>query len=378
MSGIYIHIPFCKQACHYCNFHFSTSLKYRADVVTAIVQEIAQRHDYLEDKQISSVYFGGGTPSLLTTDELQSIFTQLHHYFQIAPNAEITLEANPDDLNLASLTALKATPINRLSIGIQSFTEEDLQFMNRAHSAQEAEVCIELARQAGFDKLSIDLIYGTPTLTDAQWESNLARVFAQRVPHISCYCLTVEPNTALDHFVKTGKAAPVDEEKSTRHFEILLRAMEAHGYVQYEISNFALPDHYAQHNSNYWLNVPYLGLGPSAHSFDGNSRQWNIANNAKYRKAIQHPGKNQLFEREVLQAADRYNEYILTSLRTIWGCRLVTIQNIDFKFATYFLEKIKSYLDQALILEEDDTYRLSTSGKLLADRIAMELFWEEA
>ncbi len=378
MAGIYIHIPFCKQACHYCNFHFSTSLKYRADVVTAIVEEIALRHNYLKDKKISSVYFGGGTPSLLTIEELQSIFEQLQRYFQIAPDAEITLEANPDDLSLATLAAFKATPINRLSIGIQSFTEEDLRFMNRAHSAQEAQVCVELARQAGFDKLSIDLIYGTPTLTDAQWESNLATIFAQRVPHISCYCLTVEPNTALAHFVKTGKAAPVDEEKSTRHFEILLRAMEAHGYVQYEISNFALPGHYAKHNANYWLNVPYLGLGPSAHSFDGNSRQWNIANNAKYLKAISKPEENQLFEREVLQAVDRYNEYILTSLRTIWGCQLATIQEIDLKFGAYFLDKIKNYLDQALVLEEAATYRLSTSGKLLADRIAMELFWEEA
>jgi oxygen-independent coproporphyrinogen-3 oxidase len=370
MSGIYLHIPFCKQACHYCNFHFSTSLQYRKEVVEAMVRELELRQDYLEAAPLQSIYFGGGTPSILQAEELECLFAKIEELFEIAPAAEITLEANPDDLSPERLAFFRGSPINRLSIGIQSFSDEDLKFMNRAHDAAEASRCIDLARAYGFDNLTVDLIYGTPTMNDVQWAQNIERVLAQDVPHISCYCLTVEPRTALDHFVKTGKAQPVDEAQAERQFIYLIERLERAGYEHYEISNFARPGHYAIHNSAYWLGKPYLGIGPGAHSYDGKSRQWNVANNTKYRKAL---AEDQLpFEKELLTEEQNYNEYVLTRLRTRWG---VVPEELPSDYRDYFLKQIQPYLQKGQVKVSEGAYLLTKPGKLLADRIAMELFF---
>ncbi len=372
MSGLYLHIPFCKQACHYCNFHFSTSLQYKGEMVAAIIKEIALQKKYLPSPKLDSVYFGGGTPSLLNEEDLDLIFTAIHQQYELAADAEITLEANPDDLNPVKLKALANSPINRLSIGIQSFSEADLKFMNRAHNAQEAKQCIDLARDAGFEQLTVDLIYGSPTTSDAQWAENLETVFAYKVQHLSCYCLTVEPGTALGHFVEKGKAPPVDEGKAARQLDHLIRASSAAGFIHYEISNFAQEGHFAKHNSAYWKGRPYLGVGPSAHSFNGQSRQWNIANNAKYLKAI---AKDQLpFEIEELTADQRYNEYVMTGLRTIWGVTLEELEKIDPSFVDHFVSGAALFLEKEQMEKEGSVYRLTTAGKFIADHIAMELF----
>ena len=286
MAGIYIHIPFCRQACHYCNFHFSTSLKYKDEVIAAILCELEMRKDYLQGAEITSIYLGGGTPSLLGQADIEQIFNQISRLFSLANPIEITLEANPDDLSPQKVKMLRTTPINRFSIGIQSFFEEDLQFMNRAHNAEEAVKCIQEVQRAGFENITIDLIYGAPTTTDQHWVQNLQIALDLRVPHISSYCLTVEEKTALAHFVATGKVSELDENQAERQFTMLVRTLESAGFDHYEISNFALPGRYAQHNTGYWMGMPYLGVGPSAHSFDGLSRQWNVANNAAYLKAV--------------------------------------------------------------------------------------------
>lgn len=373
-AGIYIHIPFCKQACHYCNFHFSTSMKYKPEMLAAILQEIALQKDYLEGRPLASVYLGGGTPSLLSQNELQQLFSQVERYHEVLPDAEITLEANPDDLTADKLAAFRQTPINRLSIGIQSFSEEDLRFMNRAHHAQEAIQCVERAQNAGFHNLTVDLIYGSPTTSDEQWAANIQQVLDFDIPHISCYCLTVEPKTALDYMVRTGKAAEVDDDKAARQFDMLVQRLTEVGYDHYEISNFAKPGWYAQHNSSYWLGRHYLGIGPSAHSFNGHSRQWNVANNTKYRQAITD---GQLAaEVEQLSPAQRFNEYIMTSLRTIWGTNLQQLEHIHPAWAQQFVASAKSYIEQGLMTQREHIFQLTQNGKLLADRIAMELFVE--
>lgn len=379
MPGIYLHIPFCKQACHYCNFHFSTSLRQKGAMVKAIVQELEWQKDYLADAEISSIYFGGGTPSLLSDQELELIFSKIYQLHKVRPNAEITLEANPDDLSLDKLKALRNSPVNRLSIGIQSFAEEDLRFMNRAHNAEEAITCIENALAQGFPNLTLDLIYGAPTTSHAQWAKNLDTIFQYPIPHLSAYCLTVEPKTALDHFVRQGKTAPVDEEHANAQFLYLMEATQAQGYEHYEISNFAKPGHYARHNSSYWLGDPYLGIGPAAHSFNGLSRQWNVANNAKYLKIFEDDQLKTLegtglFERETLDPATRYNEYVMTGLRTVWGCDL---QKIEPTFQSFFLENIQPFIAQGQVLVQEQKYRLSPSGKFIADHIASELFFIE-
>lgn len=373
MSGLYLHIPFCKQACHYCNFHFSTSLKYKAEMVSAIIEELRIQQDYLEDRVLSSIYFGGGTPSLLEQKELEQIFEAIQQHFTIAADAEITLEANPDDLNQVTLNHLAASPINRLSIGIQSFHEADLLFMNRAHNAEEALKCIDLARDAGFDQFSLDLIYGTPTLDNEQWAKNLEIAFQLNPQHLSAYCLTVEAGTALGHFVKTGKAEPVDESKAAQQFDYLMKVAQEAGFIHYEISNFAQEGHFAKHNSAYWRGTSYLGIGPAAHSFNGASRQWNIANNQKYLHAI---GKGEVpFEKETLSKEQKYNEYVMTGLRTIWGVSLKKLNTIDEVFERHFQKEVRPFIAEGAIIEQKGTYLLTDKGKLMADRIAMELFW---
>ncbi len=376
MAGIYIHIPFCKQACHYCNFHFSTSLKYKAEIIDAISTEIEMREAYLGlEPVIETIYFGGGTPSLLSPEDLNSIFETIYKTYLVSENAEVTLEANPDDLSQEKLKELKQTPINRLSIGIQSFFDEDLQFMNRAHNSVEAKKCLIIAQDIGFDNLTIDLIYGSPTTSNEHWESNLQTTFDFQIPHISCYCLTVEPKTALAHFVKTGKAKPVDEHQAAQQFEMLMDAMEQKGYEHYEISNFAKPGWYSRHNSSYWKGKKYIGIGPSAHSYNGKSRQWNPANNAKYLKFIQSKEGPLFFEREVLSSEQQYNEYVMTSLRTIWGCDLTKINSFGDQYEKHFLNTIQQFLENETVNHKKETYSLTRKGKLLADQIAMELFY---
>lgn len=345
-------------------------------MLEAILREMWLRRDYLPDRPLTSIYLGGGTPSLLSAGELQRLFDEIARLWTIDDHAEITLEANPDDLTQEKLKELRRTPINRLSIGIQSFAEADLRFMNRAHNAIEARACIEYAQDLGFDNLTIDLIYGSPTTSNEQWEYNLQITFDYEIPHLSAYALTVEERTALHHFIKVGKMPPVDEEQTARQFELLLRAMRAEGYEHYEISNFALPGWYSRHNSSYWTGEPYLGLGPSAHSFNGESRQWNVANNMQYIKLLkdEEAVASALSTREVLTPAQRYNEYIMTSLRTKWGCAL---KKIDEDFRAHFLEHIQPCLQNGTVRRRGEVFYLSDQGKLLADRIAAELFWSE-
>lgn len=348
-------------------------------MTAAILQELEQQKDYLGGAELSSIYFGGGTPSLLSERELEQIFSKIYQLHKVQSDAEITLEANPDDLHLDKLKSLHNSPVNRLSIGIQSFAEVDLRFMNRAHNAREAIGCIENALAQGFSNLTLDLIYGSPTTSHQQWAKNLETIFQYPVPHLSAYCLTVEPKTALDHFVKQGKAAPVDEEHANAQFLYLMEAALNQGYEHYEISNFAKAGHYARHNSSYWLGESYLGIGPSAHSFNGSSRQWNVANNAQYLKILNGPSLaklegTRLFEREILSPATRYNEYVMTGLRTIWGCDL---QKIEPGFRAFFLENIQHFVKKGQVLVQEQNYRLSIEGKFIADHIASELFFIE-
>ncbi len=381
MSGIYFHIPFCKQACHYCNFHFSTSLRYKNRVLEAMQRELVWRKDYLPGTRLSSIYLGGGTPSLLNRQELEALFRGVEQHFELAPEAEVTLEANPDDLTPEKVRQLRDTPVNRLSIGIQSFHQADLDFFNRAHSAAEALQCVGRARAAGFRDLTVDLIYGAPTLTDTAWRDNVQRVLDWEIPHFSAYALTVEPQTALDYFVRKGKVPPVEEETAARHFEMLVALAEQAGYQQYEVSNFALPRRYAQHNSSYWKGAPYLGIGPSAHSFDGQSRQWNVANNAKYLKAMEAPHFDAaqakgLFEREELSLADQYNEYVMTGMRTLWGVEASALQDrFGPAFLRHFRQSAKPFLMQGQMVEEAGRYWLPGTHRFLADGIAAALFW---
>ncbi len=372
MQGIYIHIPFCKQACTYCDFHFSTLLKNKTEVVDAICKEIELRKGYLETKNINSIYFGGGTPSLLDKNELGRIFEALRKYFTWDKSAEITLECNPDDLSSEKLDELKAFGINRLSIGLQSFNDEELKWMNRAHNAKESEACIKLAQDKGFGNITIDLMYGSKFQSLESWEKTLLKALSLNVQHISSYNLTVENKTALGISVAKGLEPNVDDEKSSQQFLLMAELLEKNGFVHYEISNFGKPDFFAVHNSNYWKGAKYIGIGPSAHSYNGKERQWNIANNSSYAKAISY--NLPYFEIETLTPDNRYNEYILTGLRTIWGCDLNFIEeNFGRSFAEHFEKKIKNYLPE-FVTENNSVYVLTKKGRLFADKIAGELF----
>ncbi len=372
MAGIYIHIPFCKKACHYCNFHFSTSLASKEGMMKAIGKEAQLRNGYLSEK-VETVYFGGGTPSLLTPAELQSILTQLRQTFIITTDAEITIETNPDDITEEKLLGWKEAGINRLSIGIQSFFEEDLQWMNRAHNAEQAKQSIELAQKNGFHNITIDLIYGAPGLTDEKWLHNINTALALQIPHLSCYALTVEPKTALSKKIETGQLPDVDTDTQARQFAILSSQLQKTGFEHYEISNFALPGYRSKHNSSYWQGKPYLGLGPSAHSFNGNSRQWNIANNALYQQAIEQGTIP--FEEEILTTTQQLNEYIMTSLRTIEGISLQNIRNRWGKEKEAVLQHTaEKYIASHKLLLENDVITLTEEGKFFADGIASDLF----
>ncbi|MBB6273277.1 oxygen-independent coproporphyrinogen-3 oxidase [Pedobacter cryoconitis] len=373
MAGIYIHIPFCKQACNYCDFHFSTSLQYVDEMTDAICKEILLKKSRISDQQIGSIYFGGGTPSLLPEKSLAKIFDTLTSNFSIAADAEITIETNPDDLDAKKIAQLRQLPVNRFSIGVQSFFNDDLVWMNRAHNSTEAETCIKRSQDAGFENLSIDLIYGFPLLTDEKWLSNINKAISLQTPHISAYSLTVEPKTALAAAIKKGKQIPVNDEQSAAQFITLTEKLAIAGFDHYEISNYSLPGRHAVHNTNYWRGIPYLGIGPSAHGFNSNIRYLNVANNAKY---MQQLALGKLAETvEDLDIYDRFNEYIMTSLRTMWGTDL---QKIGDEFGKIFLEdtlkNIIPFIQRDWLKNENNKLILTPDGKLFADYIASELF----
>ena len=377
MAGIYIHIPFCRQACNYCNFHFSTSLHYKNDFVAALLKEIELQaaSNYLQGQAIETIYFGGGTPSLLNIEELQQIMQTLQQQFVIAADAEITLEANPDDVTDEKLAGWKQQGINRLSIGIQSLFEEDLQWMNRAHTAEEAKQVITKARAAGFNSFTVDLIYGTPGLTDEKWLSNINWVLQQNINHLSCYALTVEEKTPLDKLIRQYKKTDVDAEQQSRQFVMLMNEMNRAGFEHYEISNFAKPGYRSKHNSSYWKGVHYLGLGPSAHSFNGISRQWNVANNQQYIQALQQ--HTIPFEKEELTKAQQLNEYIMTGLRLLEGCDLDYIeQQFGSREAEHLKKEASAFVNSGQLIITNNRLVLTQQGKLFTDSIAADLFFD--
>ena len=381
MAGIYIHIPFCRQACHYCNFHFSVSLRHKGEFLDCLLKEVDLRKDFFGKTRdqggkyrLESIYLGGGTPSILGIEELNRIFERLSEFYDFDQSAEITLEANPDDLTFEKLEALRETPVNRLSIGIQSFHAADLAYMNRIHSPRQAIQAIENAQKLGYQNLTIDLIYGTPTMNDLQWKENLERTLGFGISHISAYALTVEPKTALEVFIRRGQAKPVEEEQSARQFEIMVDLLAGHGYQHYEISNFALPGKFSRHNLSYWTGKPYLGLGPSAHSFRGTERSWNPPNTTKYINSISQG--NLPLESEQLTPAQRYDEYLMTSLRTMWGCDLKKVEVEWGEEKRAELEtQTRQYIEQGLMIKKDNHLILTEKGRLFADRIAGDLFW---
>ena len=372
MAGIYIHIPFCKQKCSYCDFHFSTSLKNKPTLVQSIIKEIASKKKWLTEP-IKTIYFGGGTPSLLDIDELKLIMESLHQNYSIADNVEFTFECNPDDISSQKLKELKDVGVNRLSIGVQSFFEEDLLFFNRAHNAQEAAKSILLSQDLGFENITVDLIYGTPLLTAKKWESNLAKIEQLNIPHLSAYTLTIEPKTALHHQVKTGQIKPLADDKTIAQFQLLMQRTANYGLTQYEISNFGKEGYYSQHNSNYWKGVEYLGIGPSAHSFLNKKRIWNVANNTKYINALS--SGNSYFEEEFIDLKTEYNEYILTRLRTIWGIEPTYIKkNFGEEINNHYTKEIAPYLQSAYLQQINNKITLTKEGIFIADKISSDLF----
>jgi oxygen-independent coproporphyrinogen-3 oxidase len=373
MSGIYIHIPFCKQACHYCDFHFSTSMKKKDEMVLALAKEIAMRKSEFNNEIVETIYFGGGTPSVLTSFEINFLIEEVYKNYKVVENPEITLEANPDDLSSERILELSKSPINRLSIGIQSFYEDDLKMMNRAHNSVEAKKCLEEATKY-FDNISLDLIYGIPGLSDEMWRQNIQTALDFGIPHISSYALTVEPKTALSKLIQTGKVAEPQDEVASNHFMILVEMLQNNGFIHYELSNFGKENYFSKNNSAYWLGKKYIGIGPSAHSYDGEKRGWNIANNSLYIKAIQN---NELpIETETLTISDRYNEYIMTGLRTIWGVSLERIEKeFGQEYLNYLHKQSQKFLNDELLSIENNILKPTPKGKFLTDGIASDLFY---
>jgi len=372
MAGLYIHIPFCKQACYYCDFHFSTNQSQKSELVEQIVHELYLQRDYLQGELIETIYFGGGTPSLLTAKELAMIFSTIYKYYQVG-KPEITLEANPDDLTVMKLDELQSAGINRLSIGIQSYDENILRFLNRAHTSKEALLCLDLAQEAGISNISIDLIYSIPGQDDALLKKNLSTAINLQPAHLSAYSLTLEEKTVFGRWASHGKLHAMEESPSAAQFEMVMDTLTEHGYRHYEISNFCLPGFESKHNTSYWQQKKYLGIGPSAHSFDGDSRQYNISNNPLYIKALREDRIP--FEREVLTLENKINEYLFTSLRTDRGCSLSYLTS---QLGYDLIKQNARYIDQLLkekIIEiTKDTLLLTRTGKLVADRIASDLF----
>jgi oxygen-independent coproporphyrinogen-3 oxidase len=372
MAGIYIHIPFCKQACHYCDFHFSTSLKKKEEMLTAIKTELKLRHQELGKEPVETIYFGGGTPSILRVSELEALIEQIYANYCVIESSEITIEANPDDLSSEVIEALSRSPVNRLSIGVQSFFDEDLKLMNRAHNASEARASIKLARSY-FDNVSIDLIYGIPGADNDRWGQNIDLALELEVPHISSYALTVEPKTALESFIRRGLVSEVDDDQAHEQFLMLKERLEAKGFVHYELSNFGKEGYFSENNTAYWQGKSYMGIGPSAHSFNGIERSWNVRNNTIYIKALQ---QNELpSEKETLSLTDRYNEYVMTRLRTKWG---ISLDHVSLVFGElylkYLLEQARPFIEDHLLFHDKDRLYVSKKGLFLSDGIASQLF----
>jgi oxygen-independent coproporphyrinogen-3 oxidase len=372
VAGLYFHIPFCRQACHYCNFHFSTSLKYKDELLQGLVAEVSLRHQELGDQTVETIYFGGGTPSLLTPAELATLLHSVHEYFMVSPGAEVTLEANPDDLNAEHASGINEAGINRLSLGIQSFHESDLKYMNRVHTASDAREALAVALRT-FSNVSLDLIFGTPTLTNESWKENLRIAIESGAPHISAYALTVEDKTALKHFIEVGKTTAPDDQHTAGHFETAMEVLGDAGYDHYEISNYAKPGFMSRHNSSYWTGAAYLGFGPSAHSFDGRTRSWNVSNNAQYIRDV-HSGQLQRGS-EALTPTDRANEMIMTGLRTKNGFDPSDLKGLtSSEELNALLSELTVLRSHGLIEGETGRITLTQSGKLLADGIISRLF----
>ena len=371
MLGIYIHIPFCKKSCHYCNFHFSTSLKDKEDMIKAINKEIYQKAILNNDK-VSTIYFGGGTPSILDVEEINLIIENIYKNFNVGKNIEITIEANPDDLSKHKLNDLSKTKINRISIGVQSFIDKELKIMNRVHDSKKAIKSIEMAKKY-FNNISVDLLYGVPDSSIKSWNYNLDTISSFNINHISAYALTVEPKTALESFINKSILSMPDEELVYSQYKLINEKLSSKNFINYEVCSFAQKDFFSKNNSAYWLRKKYIGIGPSAHSFDGESRSWNISNNKKYIDQIRDG--NNYYKKENLTKVDQYNEYIMTGLRTIWGVSVKHIEsNFDVRFKNYFLKKIKSHIAKKNVYKEDDLYLTTQSGRFLADGIASDLF----
>ena len=373
LASIYIHIPYCRQKCTYCNFHFRITQNDKEEMLESIKKEIKMRNSYLNNSKITSVYFGGGTPSILNKVEIKSIMNTIYNNFQLDINSEITLECNPDDLDKKKLLELKEIGINRLSIGIQSFDDADLKFMNRSHNSKEALNCIKLAKESGFDNITIDLIYGLPNQSNENWKKNLRQMLALEIQHFSAYSLTVEPKTKLKHLIDKKILKPLDDKVTVKHFDTLLEIAIKNNFIHYEISNFGKEGFFSKHNTAYWKNKHYLGIGPSAHSFNGSSRRWNVASNKQYIEKVKADGL--YFEVEQLSNTQRYNEYIFTSLRTIWGVELDYINNRFGKDPlNYFKKQVITWQNQEKIKQQGNNYTLTKKGKLYADAIASDLF----
>lgn len=373
MSGIYIHIPFCKQACHYCDFHFSTSMNKKEEMVLALAKEIKMRKSEFENDTIETIYFGGGTPSVLASSEINFLIEAVYNNYSIVDNPEITLEANPDDLSSDRILELSKSKINRLSIGIQSFFGDDLKMMNRAHNSVEAQKCLEEATKY-FNNISLDLIFGVPSMSNEKWKQNIEKALSFGVPHISSYALTIEPKTAMSKMIQTGRMEAPKDEVAQEHFMILVETLESKGFIHYELSNFGKENYFSKNNSAYWLGKKYMGIGPSAHSYDGISRSWNVANNPLYLKAIQDDKLPN--EIETLSIADRYNEYVMTGLRTIWGVSLDRIQTeFGQTYLDYLMKQAQKFLNDELVFIENNILKPTKKGKFLTDGIASDLFW---
>ena len=371
MAGIYIHIPFCKQSCHYCNFHFSTSTKNKDEVLDAIENEIKQKGQATHEA-ISTIYFGGGTPSILDVNEINSIIKRIYKEFNVESVAEITIEANPDDLNKEKIINLSLTEINRLSIGVQSFIDKELKIMNRAHDSKKALNSIEISKKY-FNNISIDLMYGVPESTLESWTHNLDTVSQFDINHISSYALTLEPKTALESFVRKLVVEMPKEDLVYDQYNLINKKLEPLGFINYEVCSFAKENFFSKNNSAYWLRKKYIGIGPSAHSFDGKSRSWNISNNKKYIDQIKK-GKS-FYKKEKLSKVDQYNEYVMTGFRTIWGVSANFIENnFNSKFKNYFTDRIQKHIDQKNIIVKDDIYTTTNEGRFLADGISSDLF----
>jgi oxygen-independent coproporphyrinogen III oxidase len=381
MAGIYVHIPFCRKPCNYCDFYFCVSLNRKKELIEAIIVELHERNDYLSNEPIETIYFGGGTPSVLAADELNAILMQIRNNYEVSKTAEITIEANPDDLSKEYLRELSKTAFNRLSIGVQSFNDTDLKWMNRRHNSEQSVNCIKNSITAGFSNISIDLIYGAPVMSNEEWINNIDMAISLNVPHISAYHLTYEPGTILMHKLNKSRIAQINEAKSEDQFNLLNKKIEQAGYVAYEISNFAILGMESKHNSNYWKQKSYLGIGPSAHSFNGQSRRWNLPSLKKYTRSLLNKtakDNGNYYEIEELTAVMKYNEYVLTGLRTVWGIQHKYINNnFDEKINQYFNDALQKQVLSGMLEESDGVITLPLIKRIISDKIILELIYDD-